>query len=782
MKLYLNRYIINIIFLIYNFILMSILIVPGNPYMPSAGLDPSWQWGIDHAIHYDLQFGKDIIFTYGPFGSYRFPDTMFTLFSYKYHLVVSLIFSFTVAISLSILLENKKIINKFFIPFGLFIALSIGHWIFFFFVQILFLMLVINMKESKDKILIYFLIILVAFSALIKFSHFPTALLLFIGADIYLYYKNKVFYYITPVFLLSIVLFFIASGQNLFNLFDYFIQSIQITSGYSEAMQISGSLSILLVFLFLSGWFFICLVRNYLLKKDLTKLFISILFLLIWFIGFKSGFVRFDGHAVQAYGILLILVIFFYVLVKDTMNLSLLLITLFSSIIISAHYSNLQTLNFLEVKSNEYREKFKSMPNIFSSEKMLQLNKSYDSALQHIRSQDPLPPLRGTVDIYPWDIATILAHGLEYQPRPIFQSYSVYTEALIEKNKYFLQSQKASEHILFNVLDIDNRLPSMMEGANWLEILNRYDVVDIFKNYVLLSKRNLPKESFLLEDGHSFNVAFDEVIKLPEDMTLIWSSIHIEKSSFGKVLKTFYKSPILYIEITYANGDIGRNRIVPQVANAGFILSPKIENKEDFVIFALEPEVLLSNKKVVSIRLTGEGFYKQAYKNNIKVDFQDIKFQTHRSEIDMSEKAKTIFLKSKYISKSNAKYELYKGEEILFSHIPTSIIIDMKDLGIKKQMNFKYAIKEEAYTKGNTKGACFIIMAVDDKSSAEIFRRCIDPKNITEDQGLQQSSVIINENIKKIKLITSTSVSNDPSWGWTYWKNVTFTKDVDESY
>src|SRR5689334_3864844 len=43
-----------------------------NP-APSAGVDPSWEMGIHRALHDDLAFGRDVIWTYGPLGFLKVP-------------------------------------------------------------------------------------------------------------------------------------------------------------------------------------------------------------------------------------------------------------------------------------------------------------------------------------------------------------------------------------------------------------------------------------------------------------------------------------------------------------------------------------------------------------------------------------------------------------------------------------------------------------------------------------------------------------------------------------
>jgi len=44
--------------------------IPPNPTAPMEGLDNSWIFGMNQAIAQHLAFGRDIIFTFGPYASY----------------------------------------------------------------------------------------------------------------------------------------------------------------------------------------------------------------------------------------------------------------------------------------------------------------------------------------------------------------------------------------------------------------------------------------------------------------------------------------------------------------------------------------------------------------------------------------------------------------------------------------------------------------------------------------------------------------------------------------
>src|ERR1019366_8042506 len=38
------------------------------PFMPGPGLDPSWRMALGYMFEHGMQFGRDVIFTYGPLG------------------------------------------------------------------------------------------------------------------------------------------------------------------------------------------------------------------------------------------------------------------------------------------------------------------------------------------------------------------------------------------------------------------------------------------------------------------------------------------------------------------------------------------------------------------------------------------------------------------------------------------------------------------------------------------------------------------------------------------
>src|SRR5581483_7881701 len=203
------------------------------------------------------------------------------------------------------------------------------------------------------------------------------------------------------------------------------------------------------------------------------------------------------------------------------------------------------------------------------------------------RSFFPLPPIRGTVDLYPWQQLAVFAHGMAYDPRPIFQSYSAYTPELAAMNADFLRSKRAPENVLFSIAPIDERYPAEDDGPSWLELLTRYDpagTVVFAKSFdsLILTRSETPRrwQKDLLQDTVA---AFGSPIKVPSAKDgPMWMEMEIDRTLTGKVVSELYKPPELAMQVTFADGRTHVFRLIPGMARAGVLISPFIGDAKSF--------------------------------------------------------------------------------------------------------------------------------------------------------------------------------------------------------
>src|SRR5207245_2219109 len=204
--------------------------------------------------------------------------------------------------------------------------------------------------------------------------------------------------------------------------------------------------------------------------------------------------------------------------------------------------------------------------------------------------------------------ALALPLGLTCRPRPIFQSYSAYTPTLAEINAAHLRSDRAADHILFDVWTIDGRFAAQDDSLSWPELLTRYDMVSMAGQYILMDKSVAPRRYELTPIGKTV-AKFDEAITIPSMMEgPIWATIDIRPSFLGNVLAMPYRPPRVSLTVLTRSGRAYGGRLVPGEARAGFLLSPVVENRQSFFSLASTNwQHELADLEVASARITVAG-------------------------------------------------------------------------------------------------------------------------------------------------------------------------------
>jgi hypothetical protein len=252
------------------------------------------------------------------------------------------------------------------------------------------------------------------------------------------------------------------------------------------------------------------------------------------------------------------------------------------------------------------------------------LSEEYRAALEKIRRANPLPPVQGTVDLYPWNESLVLAHGLRYAPRPVFQSYLAYSKSLIEVNRAHLHSETAPTTLLFNVQTIDGRFATMEDGASWPDIWTRYDPIDVSGDYLVLTRRTTARVVRTVPIVTT-DVSFSEPLKVPHISRLTWVAIDVKKTVLGSFVDLLFKLPILKLDLTMADGSTRIARIVPNVASGGFVINPVIESNVDFAHVTMDNGAqLATSNQAVAMKIEGPKHVSWLYKRAIRVSFSKL--------------------------------------------------------------------------------------------------------------------------------------------------------------
>ena len=271
---------------------------------PIGELDQSWQIVLEFATQQRLQFGSEIIFTYGPLGFLFQPHGfgMFPLLRYIFALTFSGVVAFA-ALNLALRISG---IAKFLFLFWLLVFPSSmrgwGELVFVYlialFVGFLLLDAAYNRSWVKRSLLFY-----VCALALIKFSFFvPILFLLGIctidrtaGSDL------EGASELVACSVISFVFLWLVLGQSLEGFFQYLWASQQIASGYTEAMSLVPPPRVLKYALSAAVFFLFCVSRNMLPWRGTRHVIApAIIIVLFSFAAWKQGFVRAsDAHVLH---------------------------------------------------------------------------------------------------------------------------------------------------------------------------------------------------------------------------------------------------------------------------------------------------------------------------------------------------------------------------------------------------------------------------------------------------------------------------------------------------
>lgn len=571
--------------------------IPFSPKMPAPGLDPSWALALNQAIAQGLSFGKDIMFTLGPYSSIYtksyHPATGFMMFVGSCYLALSYWFC------LSLLM--RKIQWRWILALGIMLfGMIYARDSLLFSYPLLAGIASVKCLIEHNKTPTMFWIILfspLGLLPLIKGSLLIltiTVLLLLFILLILLQKINIVFLCITTV-LSSLSLFWLCADQSLANLPPFILSSFDMASGFTEAMSLEGDTKEILLYL-LNAMLLLIPILGQKHIAIIPRLFLFSLFFVFLFLSFKAGFTRHYGHAFIAGTSILIASLYLPFLIKSKIIYPIVLCSLTTWSYIEGHYTHISIRNNI---LSTYSSTWHGLKSIITNKHWLTQN--YSLSMAFLKEQASFPIIKGTVDIYSYNQAYLIASENTWRPRPIFQSYSVFTPALAEKNQQYLLSEHSPDTIFFNIEPIDGKMPSMDEGSSWPILLTHYTPIQEVKGFLVIqkldkTKQQNPSVQLLSSQPHQLG----EKVEIPHTHSPVFARIEIKPTLWGKWINVVYKPSPLYLTLELVNGEQKQFRIAANMANNEFLISPLIENTHEFsLLFKNNNE--LNNKKVKCI-------------------------------------------------------------------------------------------------------------------------------------------------------------------------------------
>ncbi len=619
------------------------IFVPLNPVMPDKGvdeawlaaihqtrgtpdgerlakLDESWMFALNAAVKQHLRFGKDVIFTFGPYASIY--TRFFNPATDRRMILGGILLALSYAISLLYLAVGRQ-------PYSILFLLLVwatfpspdGLLLSYPFILVMSALKFAGSESSKrSSALSWRQLVLVTFTfsalglvPLIKGS-------LVLPAAVSLGVLCVLLFFCLPVRqalpllcvpVAATAIFWTVAGQAISDLPAFMRATMWLTSGYTEAMAtpwmswpVIAGRAFVIIYLAASAVIYLSTIRSTGLPHR-SKWLLCFFYTPFLLVAFKHGFVRTD-HVQIAFTAILAFTLIVSSLYADRYLIGSLIVLL---LLVVGIYFRLDPLLVREVRGSfgigtatsagrrwdiinfirkrslstlarvTYGSTFNTYTTAWDGLRLRLtdrngLNQRYDRALANLRKEYPVPTLKGTADIYTYEQALLLASNTEWDPRPVFQSYSAYTPMLARLNEQHLRGTSAPDWILFDLMTVDERLPSLDDGMSWLALMDNYSVSSFDGQFLLLLKKEAIQPKSDLQSVFEGKEQTGSTVILPQADGPLYAEVDLKPTLAGRLLTELFKPPQLNIVLNLRNGTTRTFRVISNMMLTGFIVSP----------------------------------------------------------------------------------------------------------------------------------------------------------------------------------------------------------------
>jgi hypothetical protein len=595
-------------------LMLACVLIPFSPGMPGEGLDPSWVLAINQAVAQGLVFGREVIFSYGPFGSVLtrnyHPSTDALMVFGGLHLVLAF------SVALMVLSVGRLGVGLVGVAFAVGAMTYLRDALLFWYPLLVALCCDRLFRAPSEPprtgevsrlwllaLLCspFGLLPLIKGSMLVSCGVVAGLLLLQFALE----RRWQAACVVVTVPLAWMLACWTVAGQPLDALPTYFRMMLPVIAGYTAAMSSDGVPWEPIAYLAGACW----LLAVLWLDSDARgprRFVLPAVFALSLFLAFKAAFVRHDGHALIAGSFLLLSALSLNLQWPSRRAVSALVVATGVWALIDDQYLGTGPVSSARSIQEAMVSAWSGVERRVAGDGGLQAD--FDASLAGIREGHRLRVLDGRADIYSFNQSHLLAAGARWSPRPVFQSYSAYTPELAEKNRRHLLSDAAPESIVFRVEPIDGRVPASEDGASWPLLMSAYRPVALENDTLYLARRTRVS-SHSDAAGHPADAqvvaSLGEPVVIPRNLGPVFARIDVRPTLLGRLAGLLYKPSELRMGVRLDDGRTRSFRFVVGSGPAGLVVSPLIESTAEFALL-YGGHAYLSAKRVESFWVTAE--------------------------------------------------------------------------------------------------------------------------------------------------------------------------------
>ena len=576
------------------------LVCASPPHIrPKTDVDSSWCSVLDYAHAHQLQFGTDLVFTYGPLG--YLVTSLFSPGEAISRLVTAGLLCWVTAFGLSLLALRLRLL------WG---VLLLG----------IFVLVAANTHSGADVLLnlgllgcgllcvleegpqlkwgTVILAGIAAFGVLVKLTYFISGGLCVgaVAADLALRGRKGLSLGVLSGFGAAVLAGWIAAGQAWSHLLAYAKSVTPLCSGFAQAMATDCPQSALWGGVLIGGVALVTVGLRTFSAYGASDNYRGArrLLLFSWLTGFlfltwKHGFVRADRYHVEFYLFFVPVVLVALEALPTERKVPRELARALGVVCCVAAAFVLQRMFFpgyleycLRRPARQVSENMKWLMN--PGGQIAALSKAFELE----RETNRLPQIdarvgHATADVFGWAQAYATFNNLNYNPRPMFQSYAAYNPELMLLNEEHFAHSDRPQFVLLGLSALDARLPALDDALLLRDVLMNYQLVDGEGSFLLFKSApwSTPKLT-LLRQG---TVPTGTPILLPETDANVWMEVDLEPTLAGRVREFFYRPAQVRLKVIAADGCAqGAEFDAPApMLSAGFLASPFLLGNGDVV-------------------------------------------------------------------------------------------------------------------------------------------------------------------------------------------------------
>jgi hypothetical protein len=241
-----------------------------------------------------------------------------------------------------------------------------------------------------------------------------------------------------------------------------------------------------------------------------------------------------------------------------------------------------------------------------------------------------------SVDVFPFEATLPLGRGMNFQPRPVSQTYVAMGKELEARNVEYYQSERAPRFIFYVLGDKgfspDGRYPLWEEPAVKRLLQQRYTARGVFNNVQGAQSETEPKISSILVMGrHPAAPKRGEVVlgtkterageafALPEEEQELYARIEIKKTLLGRLVSFLYRGARVDAQFQLADGTEKKGRIIPANLETGVLVNFFADGNEPQQLKNYLCSYSRGNPKCVKLRIDYR--HRWEYQKDLKITY-----------------------------------------------------------------------------------------------------------------------------------------------------------------